>query len=87
MAVKTLTIMEDAYEALKRQKHKDESFSEVIRRLSGQKLKVKDLIGVLKKTPEEHEEFARRVKEVRERMGKSMQERAQRVRARHINTN
>jgi len=34
MATKTITIMEDAYEALNRLKKDDESFSEVIRKIA-----------------------------------------------------
>ncbi|MBI2576816.1 antitoxin VapB family protein [Candidatus Woesearchaeota archaeon] len=37
MATKTITIMEDAYKALARVKGKDESFSEVIRKLAGER--------------------------------------------------
>ena len=35
--VKTITIMDDAYEALKRLKKKDESFSDIIRRVGKEK--------------------------------------------------
>lgn len=37
MATKTITIMEDAYEALKSCKKEDESFSDTIRRIAGKK--------------------------------------------------
>jgi predicted CopG family antitoxin len=37
MATKTITIMEDAYEKLAREKMDDESFSEVIRRITSRK--------------------------------------------------
>ena len=83
MVVKTITVTEDAYESLKRLKHEDESFSEVIKRLAGKKMLVKDLLGILKKSPEEHEEFIKRVKRIREEMSKDMGERIERVRARY----
>jgi predicted CopG family antitoxin len=35
MSVRTVTLAEDAYEALKSRKEKGESFSDVVRRLSG----------------------------------------------------
>lgn len=38
MAVKSLTVTEDAYDALKRLKHGDESFSETILRVSHEKI-------------------------------------------------
>ncbi len=38
MAVKSLTVTEDAYDALKRLKHGDESFSETIMRVSHEKI-------------------------------------------------
>ncbi|MBI5390720.1 antitoxin VapB family protein [Candidatus Woesearchaeota archaeon] len=38
MVIKSLTITEDAYDALKMLKHHDESFSEIILRLSQEKI-------------------------------------------------
>ena len=37
MATKTITIMDDAYELLSANKQKDESFSDVIRRIAAKK--------------------------------------------------
>ncbi|PIN78427.1 hypothetical protein COV16_05915 [Candidatus Woesearchaeota archaeon CG10_big_fil_rev_8_21_14_0_10_34_8] len=49
MATKTLTIIEDAYNLLKENKLKEESFSEEIRRLFSRKSKrsLKDFFGIL----------------------------------------
>lgn len=79
MAVKTITVTEDAYDALKRLKHEDESFSEVIKRTAGQKMKIRDLWGALVETPEKMEAFAKRVKEARKELGKGFEERMKRV--------
>lgn len=45
MATKTITIMDDAYDLLKKAKLKDESFSDVIRREFSSKAKVSDFFG------------------------------------------
>jgi len=79
MVVKTLTITEDAYNSLKQLKHEGESFSEVIKRVSGQKMRIKDLWGTLVETPNEMEAFAGRVKEARKELGKGFDERMKRV--------
>jgi len=50
MGTKTITIMEDAYEMLVKQKNKDESFSEVIRRICEKKA-LEKYFGALKDMP------------------------------------
>ena len=45
MATKTITIMEDAYKLLSNRKHKNESFSDVIRRMTGEKNDVMKFAG------------------------------------------
>lgn len=45
MTTKTITIMEDAYELLKKSKKPDESFSDVIRREFSSKKKMTDFFG------------------------------------------
>lgn len=46
MTTKTITITEDAYRLLAREKNKDESFSELIKREFSKKTKISDLIGL-----------------------------------------
>ena len=82
MAVKTITVTEEAYQAIKRLKTEQESFSELFLRLSTRSLTARDLRGILKHTPEEAEEFRRRVREVHERLGRDIQERVEHVRTR-----
>lgn len=79
MAVKTITVTEDAYEALKGLKHENESFSEAIKRMAGKKLRIRDLWGALVETPEEMSAFAKRVKEAHEELGKGFDERMKHV--------
>ncbi len=50
MAVKTITVTEDAYETIKRMKGENESFSDLFLRIGKSQLTVKDLIGVVKGT-------------------------------------
>ncbi len=47
MATKTITIMEDAYEKLAREKRKDESFSDVIRRITSNNNDLTKFFGIL----------------------------------------
>ncbi|SRR3989344_2637319 len=66
MATKTLTIMEDAYEMLARRKGKDESFSQVIRRVVGKKNDIMQFAGAWKHLSEEEvENRKRRILELR----------------------
>jgi len=45
MVTKTITIMEDAYKILSKMKNKNESFSEVIRRIGGEKKNIMKFAG------------------------------------------
>jgi len=45
MGTKTISIMEDVYEILFRKKHTGESFSEVIRRITGTKKDILEFAG------------------------------------------
>lgn len=78
--VKTITIMNDAYEMLKRSKGKDESFSEVIRKLSSkQHTDLTRFLGILKGGKKEAEEFKERVRKIREKTSKDIEERLKRI--------
>ena len=67
MVTKTLTITEDAYDILARQKKEGESFSSEIRRLLGRKTRISDLAGswsdVTEKEAEEMKGVIRRQRE------------------------
>lgn len=64
MATKTLTITEDAYERLASLKIEDESFSEVINRVTG-KVSLLSIAGIL--TEDEADALEKRIKEIRKR--------------------
>lgn len=82
MAVKTITVTEDAYEAIKRLKQGDESFSDLFLRISSKSITINDLAGILKHTPGEAEEFRKRVLDVHKRLGEGMRRRIEDVRSR-----
>lgn len=82
MAVKTITITEEAYDSMKRLKSGGESFSDLFLRLTSKTATVKDIRGFLHHSPEEAAEFARRVRAVHEGLGKSLGERIEYVRTR-----
>ena len=66
MVIKSLTITEEAYNMLKRLKHGDESFSEVIIRTSKNKIgATSEFLGALKITNEDNEKWKRNIKESR----------------------
>ncbi|MCF7871949.1 antitoxin VapB family protein [Candidatus Woesearchaeota archaeon] len=46
MTTKTITIMEDAYELLRKAKKDDESFSDVIRRIANKETNIEKFFGV-----------------------------------------
>lgn len=83
MAVKTITITEDAYNALKRMKYGDRSFSEVIIEFAGEKVNpVVKYFGVLKHRHKELDELRKRIKERRQEIDKESKERARKIRER-----
>ena len=55
MGVKTLTITEEAYQLLAREKKAKESFSEVIKRLTNERGKLTDSLGTWKMNDQEEE--------------------------------
>jgi len=55
LGVKTLTITEEAYQLLAREKKTKESFSEVIKRLTNERGKLTDSLGTWKMDDQEEE--------------------------------
>jgi len=78
MAVKTITVTEDAYEALKALKASHESFSATIRRIAG-KRSLKEFAGVL--TEETGARLEKAIKEARKRHTKTRHARIARITA------
>ena len=67
--VKTITIMDDAYDKLKRSKAKDESFSDTIRRVcDDKKINWEQWFGILKGGEERAKEMQEVVKKLRAKM-------------------
>ena len=65
MTTKTITIMEDAYKALKREKKNEESFSKVILRLTDRKGSVSELFGSWEMSDDEAERIKGEIKKLR----------------------
>ena len=83
MTIKSLTITEGAYEALKTLKHGDESFSDVILRISKEKIGLAArYLGVLKLTDKETEEWKLNIKRWHEEFNKEASERIKKIRKR-----
>lgn len=81
MTVKTITITENAYDAIKRLKSSDESFSDLFLRIGKKKvLTAKDLVGKI--SPEEGEAWMQRVLAYQKRMNEDMRRHIDDVRAR-----
>ncbi len=57
MGVKTITITEEAYHLLSREKAPDESFSEVIKRLARERGSLRDSLGGWRMSDEEEQEI------------------------------
>ena len=87
MAVKTITIKEDAYNVLSSMKRPDESFSELILRIGSEKpVTAKDLFGKSRLPKKELEALRKNAREARERFNKGMRGRRN-VLARHFRNN
>jgi len=81
MAIKSLTVTENAYQALKVMKHGDESFSEVILRLSQEKIgQAARFFGALKLTPAEKAELQKRIARQRIDLEQEFSTRAKKLR-------
>lgn len=75
MTIKSLTITEDAYDALKAIKHGDESFSNVILRISKEKRDhIEKYFGILKDSPGSAEEWVEDIKKKRKEADKESEE-------------
>jgi len=72
MAVKTITVTEDAYEIIKRFKEGEESFSDLFLRISKKPITAKDFISAFHISPEESKEFRKRVLLAHEDLGKGL---------------
>ncbi len=79
MAIKTITITENAYESIKKLKDADESFSKLFLRLSKRKIKVKDLLGAVKISDEDAKAMKRRVAEHKKKTSEDILERRKNV--------
>ncbi|MBI4139916.1 antitoxin VapB family protein [Candidatus Woesearchaeota archaeon] len=80
MVIKSLTITEDAYNALGVFKRAGESFSEVILRITHDKTSAMDkYFGMLKVTEEEAEDWKRDIKEHRRSFDKHFSERQKKL--------
>ncbi len=76
MATKTISIMDDVYELLVRNKKNDESFSAVIRREFTRKGNISDCAGILSDlTEKQFEEMEGAIKKSREYTRKHVMER------------
>ena len=73
MAIKTITITEEAYERLKAKKEKNESFTDVINRMTG-KRNIMEFAGILS------DEDAEKIKEHIKKRRQASRERINRVR-------
>lgn len=83
MTTKSLTITEDAYDALKALKCGDESFSETILRISKDKIgEAAKLFGAWRDHPKEIKELRRRVREHRRAFDRDIDARRRRLFAR-----
>ena len=82
MAVKTITITEEAYGIVRSLKSDDESFSELFKRIGRRKTTVGDLAGCLNHSPQEAEDFKRRVLQARKELNQDLLLREKDVRAR-----
>ena len=75
--VKTITITDNAYESLKRLKIGDDSFSDVIKRISKEKKTIKDFFGIL--GSDNYEEMKEKTKKIRKELDKDAKERMKNV--------
>ena len=82
MAVKTITVTEEAYGAVKQLKTRDESFSDLFLRIGKKHPTFADIRGLLLHTPDKGATFAHRVEEAHARLGADVRRRVDDVRTR-----
>ena len=83
MVIKSLTITETAYNALKAAKYGNESFSDVIVRLSSEKVgAASKFFGAMKMSKEEKEDLITKIKERRKEIDKEFKQREEYMRKR-----
>ncbi|MBI2579400.1 MAG: antitoxin [Candidatus Aenigmarchaeota archaeon] len=70
MGTKTISILDEAYESLKREKDNEESFSDVILRLTKKRGRIMDSFGKWKMSDKEVNNFMSELKRSWERFGK-----------------
>ena len=87
MAVKTITVTEGAYDAMKRLKSDNESFSDLFLRIGQKQGTIKDIVGLLNESPEEAAAFVERVRLGRKEANRSAQKRIDYVRSRFKRNN
>lgn len=70
MATKTISILEEAYKALLREKGKKESFSRVILRLTSRRSRISDSLGKWKMSEKEAKEIERELADAWKNFGR-----------------
>ena len=76
MGTKTISIMDDAYEILVRNKHNNESFSDVIRRSFKKTSNIMDFAGAWKNMPEkDFENIKNDIKALKEKSTRELKRR------------
>lgn len=80
MSVKTITLTKDAYDALAALKNEGESFSEVVRRLTGSRILLSAYAGAWKAAPREQVARVRRFLKDSDRLSRRKMLRLSRVR-------
>ncbi len=71
MGTKTISIIDEAYNALKMEKEKDESFSDIIIRLTKNRSKLKESFGKWNVSDEEIKDIKNELKKSLKRFGKN----------------
>ena len=82
MVAKTSTDTTKSRSAIRKPKEERESFSDTFVRPGKRSLTCKDVIGIIKQTPEEARELAQRVRAAHERLGHGLERRKAVVRTR-----